>query len=197
MNNEIPFKVKCVDTEILYLTVGKEYDVVEVDECFYKVRNDCGITQWYYDSRFEVVTTPKDKQEFSVGDKVVVNNIIPTFEVGDKVYFPNMAEGKVLTLLDNKACHYPFFVNVVNAINNSLYELDSNGKTKYGNFTDVVLKATQENYEMLCKLYPHIEFELPHKEITGSDLTKGMFERGDFAVVCKCSNIGEISAFVS
>ena len=37
----------------------------------------------------------------------------------------------------------------------------------------------------------------PPKEITGSDLTKGMFERGDFAVVCKCSNIGEYSAIAS
>ena len=60
-----------------------------------------------------------------------------------------------------------------------------------------ICHAIQENYEMLCKPYPHIEFELPPKEITGSDLTKGMFERGDFAVVCKCSNIGEISAIAS
>ena len=73
MNNEILFKVKCIDTENPYLTVGKEYDVVEVDEGFYKFKND---GQWYYDSRFEIVETPpKDKQEFSVGDKVVINKI--------------------------------------------------------------------------------------------------------------------------
>ena len=73
MNNEILFKVKCIDIDSPYLTVGKEYDVVEVDEGFYKVKND---GQWYYNSRFEIVETPpKDKQEFSVGDKVVVNKI--------------------------------------------------------------------------------------------------------------------------
>ena len=76
MNNEILFKVKCIDIESPYLTVGKEYNVVEVDEGFYKVKNDSGRTQWYCDSRFEIVETPsQDKQEFSVGDKVVINKI--------------------------------------------------------------------------------------------------------------------------
>ena len=54
MNNEILFKVKCTDNDITYLTVGKEYDVVEVDECFYKIKNDDDRYVWYYDSRFEV-----------------------------------------------------------------------------------------------------------------------------------------------
>lgn len=76
MNIELPFKVKCVDIESKYLTVGEEYVVIEVDDVFYKVRNDCGITWWYYDRRFEIVETPsKDKQEFSVGDKVMINKI--------------------------------------------------------------------------------------------------------------------------
>ena len=101
MNIKLPFKVKCVDTEILYLTVGKEYDVVEVDEGFYKVRNDCGITQWYYDSRFEVVTTPKDKQEFSVGDKVVINKISDDFvSLNDK----NVKVGDVATVSMIESC---------------------------------------------------------------------------------------------
>ena len=48
MNNEMinkpPFKVKCIDIERPhpYLTVGKEYNVVEIDEGFYKVKNDSG-----------------------------------------------------------------------------------------------------------------------------------------------------------
>ena len=81
MNNEMinkpPFKVKCIYIDNDCLTVGKEYNVVEVDEGFYKVKNDCGITWWYCNSRFEIVETPpKDKQEFSVGDNVVVNKIL-------------------------------------------------------------------------------------------------------------------------
>lgn len=109
MNNEMtnkttntpPFKVKCTDIESLYLTVGKEYDVVEVDEGFYKVKNDNGNLQWYYDSRFEIVETPKDKQEFSVGDKVVVNFISDDFvSLNDK----NVKVGDVATVSMIESC---------------------------------------------------------------------------------------------
>ena len=80
MTNTLPFKVKCIDIESPYLTVGKEYDVVKVNEGLYKVKNDGGKTRWYYNSRFEIVETPpKDKQEFSVGDNVVVNKISDDF----------------------------------------------------------------------------------------------------------------------
>ena len=80
MNDEIvnkpPFKVKCIDNDCANLTIGKEYDAVKDGSVFYKVKSDSGRTQWYYDSRFEIVETPpKDKQEFSVGDKVMINKI--------------------------------------------------------------------------------------------------------------------------
>ena len=78
MTNTLPFKVKCTYIDNDCLTVGKEYNVVEVDDGFYRVRNDCGITWWYYNNRFEILdreSNPKDKQEFSVGDNVVVNKI--------------------------------------------------------------------------------------------------------------------------
>ena len=101
MNNEIPFKVKCIDIESRYLTVGKEYDVIEVDDGFYKVRNDSGRTWWYYDSRFEIVKTPKDKQEFSVGDKVVINKISDDFvSSNDK----NVKVGDVATVSMIESC---------------------------------------------------------------------------------------------
>ena len=42
MNNEMinkpPFKVKCIESSYPYLTVGKEYDVVEILQGFYKVK---------------------------------------------------------------------------------------------------------------------------------------------------------------
>ena len=80
MNNEVLFKVKCVDNDYAHLTVGKEYDVVEVDDGFYKVRDDKGKSQWYDDSRFEVVETPsQDENKLSVGDKVVINKISDDF----------------------------------------------------------------------------------------------------------------------
>ena len=84
MNNEMinkpPFKVKCIYIDNDCLTVGKEYNVVEVDEGFYKVKNDSGEFWWYCNSRFKIIETPpKDKQEFSVGDKVVINKISDDF----------------------------------------------------------------------------------------------------------------------
>ena len=94
MNNEMinkpPFKVKCIYIDNDYLTVGKEYNVVEIDEGFYKVKNDSGEFWWYCNSRFQIVETPpKDKQKFSVGDKVVINRIsgdyVPSVDKNVKV----------------------------------------------------------------------------------------------------------------
>ena len=105
MNNEMinkpPFKVKCVYIDSRYLTVGKEYNVVEIDEGFYKVKNDSGRTQWYYDSRFEIVKTPKVEHKFSVGDKVVINKISDDFvSSNDK----NVKVGDVATVSMIESC---------------------------------------------------------------------------------------------
>ena len=84
MNNEMInktsntplFKVKCVDDDSSKLTLGEEYDVVGVEDGFYAIEKDNGVLQSYLPERFEIVETPiKDKQEFSVGDKVVINKI--------------------------------------------------------------------------------------------------------------------------
>ena len=106
-----------------------------------------------------------------------IDSITKPFKVGDKVYVGLTGRvAKVTEIIDDEV------VSVANE-NNEVRVWTTN-----------ICHATQENYEMLCKLYPHIEFELPPKEITRSDLTKGMFERGDFAVVCKCSDTSEIMA---
>ena len=111
MNNEIPFKVKCIDIESHYLTVGKEYDVIEVNDSFYKVRNDSGRTRWYHHTRFEIIETPiKDKQELSVGDKVVINKISDDFvSSNDK----NVKVGDVATVSMIESCseHYVWLTN--------------------------------------------------------------------------------------
>ena len=84
MNNEMTnkktntplFKVKCVDADDSNLTLGKEYDVYEVADSFYAIEKDSGVLQYYLPERFEIVETPiKDKQEFSIGDKVTINKI--------------------------------------------------------------------------------------------------------------------------
>ena len=102
MNNEILFKVKCTNIETSYLTVGKEYDVVDVIGGFYKIKNDNGEFKWFYKNRFEIVETPpKDKQEFSVGDKVVVNKISDDYvPLKDK----NVKVGDTATVIEVIGC---------------------------------------------------------------------------------------------
>ena len=108
MNNKTtntpPFKVKCIYIDNDCLTVGKEYNVVEVDEGFSKVKNDSGEFWWYYNNRFETIgreSNPKDKQEFSVGDKVVVNKISSVIvALKDK----NVKEGDIATVIKVSDC---------------------------------------------------------------------------------------------
>jgi hypothetical protein len=104
----------------------------------------------------------------------------PKFKVGDKVYIPNIKnlctirnDGKVIT---------------------------SDGQY-YCNLSDshdlCFVLATPENYEMLCKLYPHIEFEAPPKELMGSDLVRDLIKKGwkDFA--CVCGNSGDDNVMIT
>ena len=106
MNNEIPFKVKCVDaTHHSRLTEGEQYEVehiaYEIGAEYYQVRNDNGVLEFCDSSRFEIVENPKNKQEFSIGDKVVVNKISDDFvsdnddnvKVGDvlfRIFIPSI-----------------------------------------------------------------------------------------------------------
>ena len=174
-------RAKCLfDSGMLYLTKGKSYNVWGgYDSGNILVIDDSNMAVPYPLSYFEPVPNndmSKSNSEIDISENSVYD-VNTTFKVGDKVY--KYGETDVKTILE-------VFEGVVQ-ISNYPYRVNH----------EVVCHATQENYEMLCKLYPHIEFKLPPKEITGSDLTKGMFERGDFAVVCKCSNIGEYSAIAS
>ena len=105
MNNEmanktsnIPhFKVKCVDDVDVCLTTGREYDVLAYEDGCYEVKNDFGYTWWYHHTRFEIVETPKDNQEFSVGDNVKVNNVNSTAIIN---YDRNVKVGDVATVVE-------------------------------------------------------------------------------------------------
>ena len=128
--------------------------------------------------------TPVPNNDVSKSDNEIdislnsVDDVNTTFKVGDKVY--KYGETDVKTVLEVFENGYMQISNYPHRVNH-----------------ESICYATQENYEMLCKLYPHIEFELPPKEITRSDLTKEMFKRGTFAVVCKCSDTSEYSAIAA
>lgn len=143
-------QVRCVDNDAAnYLTIGKVYQVLGVN--YYntiKVLSDTGSIRWCLMGRFEPVIdldsaeNPLQNAELTPGFEAVD----PKFKVGDKVYIPNIKnlctirnDGKVIT---------------------------SDGRY-YCNLSDshdlCFVLATTENYEMLCKLYPHIKFEAPTK----------------------------------
>ena len=105
MNNEITnkqlFKVKCIDG-ISSLTFGKEYVVVGSGNGYYTIENDIGLLQSYYQFRFEIVETLiKDKQEFSVCDKVVVNKISDDF-VSDNDDNVKVGDVATVTTVENE-----------------------------------------------------------------------------------------------
>lgn len=84
----------------------------------------------------------------------------PTFKVGDKVY--KYGETDVKTVLEVFEDGYMRISNYPHRVNH-----------------EVLCYATPENHAMLSKPYPHIEFEQPPKQLTGSDLARAMLERGD------------------
>ena len=105
------FKVKCVDTDGSNLTLGKEYTVLRNEDGCYEIKNDSNECYWYSNRRFEIVETLiKDKQKFSVGDKMVINKISDDFvsDVDDNVKVGDVATvtivggcGKYDTRLEN------------------------------------------------------------------------------------------------
>ena len=101
MNNELPFKVKCIDSYRVDLTVGKEYIVLRNEDGCYEIKNDIGNICWYSTKRFEIVKTPKEEHKFSVGDKVVINRISDDYvSLSDK----NVKVGDVATVSMIESC---------------------------------------------------------------------------------------------
>ena len=95
-----------------------------------------------------------------------VNTVNIKFKVGDKVY--KYGDADVKTILEVFKDGYMNLSNYPHLVNH-----------------ESICHATQENYEMLCKLYPHIEFELPPKEITGNELCYLMLRGEHTNIMCK------------
>ena len=84
-----------------------------------------------------------------------IDSITKPFKVGDKVYVGLTGRvAKVTEIIDDEV------VSVANE-NNEVRVWTTN-----------ICHATQENYEMLSKLYPHIEIELPTKQLTNGNLCR-------------------------
>ena len=170
--------VRCIKTKVQQdLVEGEIYKVEGFNDETIKIVDRNGFSSWHNKNLFEPVLNndvSKSNSEIDISLDSV-DDVNTTFKVGDKVY--KYGETDVKTILEVFKDGYMNLSNYPHLVNH-----------------ESICHATQENYELLTKLYPHIEFELPPKEITRSDLTKEMFKRGAFALACKCSDISEINA---
>ena len=170
--------VRCIKTKVHEdLVEGEIYKFEGFDDETIKIVDRNGFSSWHNKNLFEpVINNDMSKSDSEIDISLnSVDDVNTNFKVGDKVY--KFGDADVKTILEVFKDGYMNLSNYPHSVNH-----------------ESICHATQENYEMLCKLYPHIQFELPPKEITRSDLTKEMFKRGDFAVVCKCSDTSEIMA---
>ena len=166
-----PKKVRCINGgNHRYLTENKVYDVIGAIFGRLKIHNDNGDNHWYDMTCFELATesaeNPLQKMELT-----------PKFKAGDKVYIPNIKnictirdDGKVITSNGQYYCDL-----------SDSYDL-------------CFVLATPENHALLSKLYPHIEFEQPAKELKGSDLARALIKKGWVGFNCLCGRSGDENA---
>ena len=98
------------------------------------------------------------------------------FKAGDKVYYPSNC-GIVFTVEDSKNVFYPLMVDQTC--------IKESGLLQSGDRGAIVFHATKENHELLSKLYPEIEFELP--PLTSNEIVQNMLKEGK-PVMCYLSD---------
>lgn len=163
-------KMRCVKAYGDCLTVGKEYSVLNI-RMEVEVRDDEGGRYYWESDHFEPVLDSAENPLQNIELTPEFEVVEPTFKVGDKVYYSTDKEIYTISEIDSE--------------NSGLAYLSQNDDDWD---TNAILKfcchATQENYEMLCKLYPHIKFEQPPKPLSGDDIVKAMLKKGIKNVLC-------------
>ena len=121
-----------------------------------------------------------------------VDGFNTTFKVGDKVYCPSMLDGTIYTVKVNSKYPNNGCKLFVTNDHEDCYDFDECGSNQYNN--PIVYHATEENHKALQVLHSDIKFELPPKEITGSDLCRAMLDKGWHLVPCVVSDISDSDA---
>lgn len=158
--------VRCIKTKVDEdLVEGEIYKVEGFNDETIKIVDRNGFSSWHNKNLFEPVLNndvSKYNSEIDISlDSVdVAQDNQPIFKVGDKVYvgLTGMV-AKVTEIVDDEV------VSVANE-NNEVRVWTTN-----------ICHATQENYEMLSKLYPHIEIELPTKQLMNGNLCRAVIKK--------------------
>ena len=169
-------KVRCVSIGgHSSITAGKEYDVVGVDRDSVFIVNDDERECFYSYKHFEPVLDSAENplQKMELTPEYEQKQSEPKFKVGDKVYYRAYAD-----------------ICVVSDVSD-IGEVQIKGWMEDYYNSRYFCHATKENYEMLCNLYPHIEFEQPAKELSGSDLARALIKKGWVGFNCLCGNSGD------
>ena len=162
--------VRCIKTKVHEdLVEGEIYDVEGFNDETIKIVDRNGYSSWHNKNLF----TPVINNDMSKSDNEIdisknsVGDVNTTFKVGDRVY--KYGDTDVKTILE-------VFENGYMNISNYPYRVNH----------ESICHAIQENYEMLCKPYPHIQFEIPKEKTLAEkryDVIKKLYDSGDIVVV--------------
>ena len=174
-------KVRCINRDNHgYLTENKVYDVIGAVFGRLKIRNDNGDTIWYDMTCFKLVIESAENPLQGVELTPEFEAVEPKFKAGDKVYCI-LLKPKIFTTLG------------VDSDNTAHFGESGKYGYKWWSFKNLC-HANPENYAILSKLYPHIEFEQPAKELKGSDLARALIKKGWVGFNCLCGNSGDENA---
>ncbi len=107
------------------------------------------------------------------------------FKVGDKVYCPAFFGGAVNVLLEPNDTNYALSI-----LNGSTRDFTREGKYDHLSKASSIFHATQENYELLSKLYPQIAFEEPVKQPTSREIIQAYIDKQGYCP-CWCEHSNE------
>ena len=161
-------KVRCVKGYGGHLTVGETYHVLglSVPNNLVQVENDNGFITEYDFGSFEPVLDSAENPLQGVELTPEFEAVEPKFKVGDNLYYRAYAD-----------------ICVVSDVSD-LGEVQIKGwREDYYN-SRYFCHATTENHERLQATFPHIEFEQPHKPLSGDELVRAMLTKGIKNVLC-------------
>ena len=161
-------KVRCVNIGgHVYITAGKEYDVVGLDGNSVYIVNDNHEEYDYLYKYFEPVLESEKNPPQGMELPPEFEAVEPKFNAGDRVYVGLTGRiVQVTAIIDN---------DVVSVAN-------KNNEVRAG--VSYICHATPENYERLQATFTDIDFEQPPKPLSGDGLVRAMLTKGIKNVLC-------------